>query len=64
MLWPLFEACYTPWAQPMVELVEQWSLLKDPEVVEMSGKLGKDMSAVTQRAFRFVGGRVTATSGI
>ena len=47
----------------MVELVEQWSLLIDPEVVEISGKVGRQESAVTQRAFRFVGGRDAATSG-
>lgn len=37
--------------------------LKDPEVVEISGKVGREKSAVTQRAFRFVGGRDAATSG-
>ena len=31
----------------MVELVEQWSLLIDTEVVEISGKVGRRESAVS-----------------
>jgi hypothetical protein len=42
---------------------EQWSLLKDPEVVEISGKVGRNEYFVTQRAFRFVVGRHAAPSG-
>jgi hypothetical protein len=42
---------------------EQWSLLKDPEVVEISGKVGRNEYSVTQRAFRVVVGRDTAPSG-
>ena len=42
---------------------EQWSLLKDPEVVEISGKVGRNEYSVTQRVFRFVVGRDAAPSG-
>ena len=42
--------------------VEQWSLLKDPEVVELSGKVGREESAVMQRAFRVLDGTDASTS--
>jgi hypothetical protein len=41
---------------------EQWSFLKDPEVVEISGKVGRNESSVTQQEFRVVVGRGAATS--